>query len=169
VGGSGDRTRIADAATERWGIFNVDGIAVGTVGNDGAFTCDHDAARDDGAVNQIPALGARMTPLSTIAPWIVLAEMPIPVCEPETVLALTKPPVRNVLETTTTPAPLTVPALVTPPLKVAPLTNISVKLLVTVAGRAPDKPPLRVPRKLKASGPRARLRGAALTPLAFPK
>jgi autotransporter passenger strand-loop-strand repeat protein len=48
-------------------------------------------------------------------------------CEPEMRLVLTSPPgSSNVLETTTMPAPLIVPALVTPPLKTVPLTSISV-------------------------------------------
>jgi hypothetical protein len=76
-------------------------------------------------LTRIPMLGATIRPLSTIAPWIVLAETPMPVREPEMLFVLTKPPVRKVLEATTTPAPLTVPALVTPP----PLTAV---LLISI-------------------------------------
>jgi hypothetical protein len=78
-------------------------------------------------LTKIPASAARMMPLSTIAPWIVLAETLMPVCEAETKLVLTRPPgSSSVLETTTMPPPLIVPALVTPPLKTVPLTSISV-------------------------------------------
>jgi hypothetical protein len=91
----------------------------------------------NGVLTKIPALAARMTPLSTIAPWIVLAETPMPVCEPEMKFLLTKPPLWNVLETTTTPAPLTTPIFVTPPLKTALLTKISLKVPETVAGNGP--------------------------------
>ena len=42
-----------------------------------------------------------MTPLSTIPPWIVLAETLIPVWEAEISLVLVIPAVRNVLLTTT--------------------------------------------------------------------
>ena len=133
-----DRPAVADAASECRGIFNVDGVADGGGGSDAAVSCDLDAARDDrAAVNQIPLATGLMIPLSTIAPWIVLAETLIPVAAPEISPVLAIAPLGIVLEMTTMPPDPTEPVLVTPPLKLVPLTSISLVALVKLTGNGP--------------------------------
>jgi len=82
-------------------------------------------------------LAARMMPLSTIAPWIVLAATWMPVIAPAITPVLAIAPVWTVLEMTKMPPDPTVPALVTPPLKLVPLTSISLVTPVFVWGNGP--------------------------------
>jgi hypothetical protein len=74
-------------------------------------------------LTRMPSSVARIVPLSTIAPWMVLSLRTLmPFAVPEMRLVLRNPPVRNVLLVMTTPPPgPIVPALVTLPLKTVAL------------------------------------------------
>jgi hypothetical protein len=100
-------------------------------------SADLDAARDDAAVNQNP--GARRENDAAIDdPALDGAGGDAdPVWEAEISLVLVMPAVRNVLLTTTIPPLPIVPALVTPPLKLVPLTSISLVTPVLVWGNGP--------------------------------
>jgi hypothetical protein len=74
-----------------------------------------------------PKFVATILPLSTIAPLMVLwARTPMPFVAPEIRLVLMNPPLRKVLLVIVTPFGPMVPALVTPPVKVAALITIAV-------------------------------------------
>jgi hypothetical protein len=77
-------------------------------------------------LTRMPSLAARIVPLSTIAPWMVLSLRTLmPFAVPEMMLVLRNPPVRKVLLVMTPPPPgPIVPALVTPPLKAVALINM---------------------------------------------
>jgi hypothetical protein len=132
-----DRASIADAAGERRCIFNVDGNGASGSDANAAVSADLDAARDDAAVNQNP--GARRENDAAIDdPALDGAGGDAdPVWEAEISLVLVMPAVRNVLLTTTIPPLPIVPALVTPPLKLVPLTSISLVTPVLVWGNGP--------------------------------
>jgi hypothetical protein len=78
-------------------------------------------------LTRMPSLVARIVPLSTIAPAMVLSLRTLmPFAVPEMRLVLTNPPVRKVLLVMMTPPPgPIVPALVTPPLKAVALITIA--------------------------------------------